>query len=104
MVLVVPSVLAMLGDNPMQSEIACHVGLVGKFFCRVCQVSRGTSDDLDASAHASSGDLADNISMAGSEHSDTYSRAESEGESTSGHGHQGSGCSKATRHARNQRQ
>ncbi len=41
----VPSVLAMLGDNPMQSEIACHVGLAGKFFCRVCQVSRSTSED-----------------------------------------------------------
>jgi hypothetical protein len=29
----------MLGDNPMQSEIACHVGLMGRMFCRVCKVS-----------------------------------------------------------------
>ncbi|KAI6011162.1 hypothetical protein BKA83DRAFT_4067687 [Pisolithus microcarpus] len=38
MVLVVPAVLAMLGDNPMQSELACHIGLQGKFFCRNCWV------------------------------------------------------------------
>ncbi|OSD07688.1 hypothetical protein PYCCODRAFT_1358054, partial [Trametes coccinea BRFM310] len=40
-VLVIPSVLAMLGDNPMQSEIACHVGLMGRLFCRVCWASKG---------------------------------------------------------------
>ncbi|KAI6137573.1 hypothetical protein BKA82DRAFT_4335007 [Pisolithus tinctorius] len=38
MVLMIPAVLAMLGDNPMQSELACHVGLQGKFFCRNCWV------------------------------------------------------------------
>ncbi|KAJ3757100.1 hypothetical protein EV360DRAFT_46748 [Lentinula raphanica] len=38
MVLVIPAVLAMLGDNPMQSEFACHVGLAGKYFCRSCWV------------------------------------------------------------------
>ncbi|KAJ7269484.1 hypothetical protein C8J57DRAFT_1435517 [Mycena rebaudengoi] len=38
LVLVIPSVLAMLGDNPMQSEFACHIGFRGKFFCRVCMV------------------------------------------------------------------
>lgn len=35
-VLVIPTVLALLGDNPMQSEFACHIGLQGKFFCRAC--------------------------------------------------------------------
>ncbi|KIK29909.1 hypothetical protein PISMIDRAFT_6633 [Pisolithus microcarpus 441] len=38
MVLVILAVLAMLGDNPMQSELACHVGLQGKFFCHNCWV------------------------------------------------------------------
>jgi hypothetical protein len=44
-VLVLPFVLAMLGDNPMQSEFACHIGMRGKFFCRVCKVKG--SDALD---------------------------------------------------------
>lgn len=35
-VLVLPFVLALLGDNPMQSEFACHIGLQAKFFCRNC--------------------------------------------------------------------
>ncbi|KAI9069821.1 hypothetical protein FKP32DRAFT_1558980 [Trametes sanguinea] len=35
-VLVIPFVLALLGDNPMQSEFACHIGLQAKFFCRAC--------------------------------------------------------------------
>ena len=34
----IPAVLALLGDNPMQSELACHIGLMGKFFCRHCWV------------------------------------------------------------------
>jgi hypothetical protein len=46
-VLVVPSVLALLGDNPMQSEFACHVGLAGKFFCRACMV-KGSDALADA--------------------------------------------------------
>ena len=37
-VLVLPWVLAMLGDNPMQSELACHIGMRGRFFCRTCWV------------------------------------------------------------------
>ncbi|KAG2030384.1 hypothetical protein BDR03DRAFT_994964 [Suillus americanus] len=37
-ILVIISVLALLGDNPMQSEFACHAGLMSKFFCRCCWV------------------------------------------------------------------
>jgi hypothetical protein len=37
-VLVIPFVVALLGDNPMQSEFACHLGQGGKFFCRMCEV------------------------------------------------------------------
>ncbi|KAK1236064.1 hypothetical protein PQX77_000704 [Marasmius sp. AFHP31] len=37
-VLLLVWVLALLGDNPMQSEFACHIGLRGKFFCRTCFV------------------------------------------------------------------
>ncbi|KAJ7728363.1 hypothetical protein B0H16DRAFT_1331027 [Mycena metata] len=45
LVLLVPTVLALLGDNPMQSEFACHIGLRGKYFCRACWVKG--SDSLD---------------------------------------------------------
>ncbi|KAF7339159.1 hypothetical protein MVEN_01993000 [Mycena venus] len=38
MVLLLPWILAMLGDNPMQSEFASHIGLTGKCFYRVCNV------------------------------------------------------------------
>ncbi|KAF8490031.1 hypothetical protein JB92DRAFT_3090621 [Gautieria morchelliformis] len=36
MVLFFVPVHGMLGDNPMQSEFASHIGLRGKFFCRCC--------------------------------------------------------------------
>ncbi|KAI0071046.1 hypothetical protein K474DRAFT_1687227 [Panus rudis PR-1116 ss-1] len=45
--LLIPSVLAILGDNPMQSEIACHIGLRGNFFCRSCWVSSSTVESED---------------------------------------------------------
>ena len=37
-VLVIPFVAALLGNNPMQSEFACHVGPGGKSLCRICDV------------------------------------------------------------------
>ncbi|KAI9065031.1 hypothetical protein FKP32DRAFT_1568712, partial [Trametes sanguinea] len=42
MVLVIPWVLAFQGDNPMASEFASHIGMKGKFPCRVC---RARTDD-----------------------------------------------------------
>ncbi|KAJ7480501.1 hypothetical protein B0H11DRAFT_1915899 [Mycena galericulata] len=68
-VLVIPELLALLGDNPMQSEFACHIGLRGKLFRRACWVKghdaldpRGadqplpnnTADDSDTPSVASS--------------------------------------------------
>lgn len=44
----IPFVAALLGDNPMQSEFACHVGSGGKLFCRICRVK-----GLDASINHS---------------------------------------------------
>ncbi|KAG8725629.1 hypothetical protein FRC09_000016 [Ceratobasidium sp. 395] len=38
MVLAIVWWLALEGDNPMQSELASHVGMNGKHFCRVCHV------------------------------------------------------------------
>lgn len=50
-VLLIPCVLALLGDNPMQSEFACHIGLRGKFFCRICGVKGKDSKAEDSSGH-----------------------------------------------------
>ncbi|KAJ3846590.1 hypothetical protein EV368DRAFT_88779 [Lentinula lateritia] len=61
MVLIIPVVLAMLGDNPMQSEFACHVGLAGKFFCRCCFVKG--RDAEDETAVPAPGPISDNVSV-----------------------------------------
>lgn len=54
----IPAVLAIFGDNPMQSELACHVGLAGKFFCRNCWVKGrdtvGKEDLADNDANSDS--------------------------------------------------
>src|SRR5882762_6469214 len=68
-VLLIPVILALLGDNPMQSQFACHIGLGGKFFCRACWV-KGT--DATGNADEESGNnqddvVSDNGSAAGSE-------------------------------------
>ncbi|KAJ7475261.1 hypothetical protein B0H11DRAFT_1728235, partial [Mycena galericulata] len=82
LVLMIPAVLALLGDNPMQSEFACHIGLRGKFFCRACWVKgsdnagendgddqttavRGDGNDSDAERQGGS----DAVSDAGSDKS-----------------------------------
>ena len=44
-VLVVPWVLAMLGDNPMHSELASHIGLNGRHCCRVCHLDSSIKDE-----------------------------------------------------------
>ena len=70
MVLVIPVVLAMLGDNPMQSELSCHVGLAGKFFCRCCWVrGRDTEDAEDATRarHGHDNSDADSVNSRGSD-------------------------------------
>ena len=48
--LVIPAVLALLGDNPMQSELACHVGSMGKYFCHVCNVKGYDIQDMATNA------------------------------------------------------
>jgi hypothetical protein len=44
-VLIFPTVLGLLGDNPMHSEFACHIGLRGKYFCRTCWVKGSDAQD-----------------------------------------------------------
>ncbi|KAJ3875201.1 hypothetical protein F5051DRAFT_462159 [Lentinula edodes] len=52
LVLVIPSVHALLGDNPMQSEFACHIGFRGLLFCRNCKVSgKVENNDNNSSDH-----------------------------------------------------
>ncbi|KAH7923808.1 hypothetical protein BV22DRAFT_1105892 [Leucogyrophana mollusca] len=69
MVLIIPAVLAMLGDNPMQSELACHIGLKGKFFCHNCWVKGQDVDDSNTPAgnrNSPGGRDSDSASAAGS--------------------------------------
>lgn len=40
--------LADLGDNPMQSEMSCHIGLKGKCYCRCCMVRGKDKEDNEA--------------------------------------------------------
>ena len=47
--LVIMVMLALLGDNPIQSKMACYIGLHSKFFCRVCWIKGcNVEDELDA--------------------------------------------------------
>ncbi|KAF7982888.1 hypothetical protein HWV62_25136 [Athelia sp. TMB] len=44
-VMLIPWILAMVGDNPMQSEFSSHIGLSGTCFCRVCTVKGSDKDE-----------------------------------------------------------
>ena len=50
--MLIPSVLALLGDNPMQSELSCHVGLNGNKFCRICKTESNIRDQNGDPAQA----------------------------------------------------
>lgn len=50
----IPAVLALLGDNPMQSEFACHIGLRGKLFCWACWVKGSPNPDPDTRGRSKS--------------------------------------------------
>jgi hypothetical protein len=58
---VIPFVAALLGDNPMQSEFACHVGPGGKLLCRICDVKGvdGSTNESQSSTAPTSIDSAD---------------------------------------------
>ena len=76
--LVIPVVLAMLGDNPMQSELACHVGLAGKFFCRCCWVKgRHTEDSADPQILREDSDAESNMSAQSGDSSGSHDGSKS---------------------------
>lgn len=57
----IPFVVALLGDNPMQSEFACHVGPGGKALCRICDVKGvdGSTNEPQSSTVPMSADGSD---------------------------------------------
>ncbi|KAJ3884694.1 hypothetical protein GG344DRAFT_91457 [Lentinula edodes] len=59
LVLVIPSVLALLGDNPMQSEFACHIGFRGRLFCCICRASGKVNGDSEEITNINSNDGSD---------------------------------------------
>ncbi|RPD56808.1 hypothetical protein L226DRAFT_513548 [Lentinus tigrinus ALCF2SS1-7] len=79
MVLVIPVVLAILGDNPMQSELACHIGLAGKFFCRNCMVygHEAADNPTDTTGTTGLGKSEASASRAGSVASDNSADSQS---------------------------
>lgn len=87
-------VLALLGDNPMQSEFACHIGLRGKFFCRACWVKGHDAQDPSqktgkpTAADSDDETAASNRRSAAGSDAEASSNAGSDGAETSAEGSQ----------------
>lgn len=69
-----PDVLALLGDNPMQSELACHSGLAARLFCRICWVtSEKGGEEINEEDADLERDVADGLGGRESDQSDRES-------------------------------
>ncbi|KAJ3897384.1 hypothetical protein F5879DRAFT_996133 [Lentinula edodes] len=83
-ILLMVCVLALLGDNPMQSEFACHIGLRGKFFCRTCGIKgKDAKDKLAAKNPVVSPEPNEDVAMDDSDDEHEGSEAGSVGSAAS---------------------
>jgi hypothetical protein len=71
----------MLGDNPMQSEFACHIGFRGRFFCRVCWVKGVPDEDEDEDGErGNGGNVSDASSASGASSTSGVSTPQPQGQ------------------------